>query len=207
MKTIEELAVVTKAQALKHPNWNMGAKITIDSASMMNKGFEMIEAKWLFNVTPEQIQVVVHPQSVIHSMVQFEDGGVKAQLGVPDMKLPIAYAFTYPKRVDFGGKRLTLSDYSTMTFEKPDTTAFPLLEAAREAIRIGGTAPTALIAADEVAVEAFLCDKLSFNGIATAVFRTLERITVLKEINEESLNLADCEARRICREQLLASCK
>ena len=119
-KTMEELAVVTKVQALKHPNWSMGAKITIDSASMMNKGFEMIEAKWLFGVTPEQIQVVVHPQSVIHSMVQFEDGAVIAQLGIPDMKLPISYAFSYPKRLHSKAPRLDFTQYATLTFEEPD---------------------------------------------------------------------------------------
>ena len=123
-KTMEELAVVTKAQALKHPNWSMGAKITIDSASMMNKGFEMIEAKWLFGVTPEQIQVVVHPQSVIHSMVQFEDGAVIAQLGIPDMKLPISYAFSYPKRLHSKAPRLDFTQYATLTFEEPDMERF-----------------------------------------------------------------------------------
>ena len=133
-KTMEELAVVTKAQALKHPNWSMGAKITIDSASMMNKGFEMIEAKWLFGVTPEQIQVVVHPQSVIHSMVQFEDGAVIAQLGIPDMKLPISYAFSYPKRLHSKAPRLDFTQYATLTFEEPDmerfrNLAFALLDA------------------------------------------------------------------------------
>ena len=124
-KTMEELAVVTKAQALKHPNWSDGAKITIDSASMMNKGFEMIEAKWLFGVTPEQIQVVVHPQSVIHSMVQFEDGAVIAQLGIPDMKLPISYAFSYPKRLHSKAPRLDFTQYETFTFEEPDMERFP----------------------------------------------------------------------------------
>ena len=123
-KSLAELASVTKAQALKHPNWTMGAKITIDSASMMNKGFEMIEAKWLFGVTPEQIQVVVHPQSVIHSMVQFEDGAVIAQLGIPDMKLPIAYAFSYPKRLHSMAPRLDFQQYATLTFEEPDMERF-----------------------------------------------------------------------------------
>ena len=134
-KTMEELAVVTKAQALKHPNWSMGAKITIDSASMMNKGFEMIEAKWLFGVTPEQIQVVVHPQSVIHSMVQFEDGAVIAQLGIPDMKLPISYAFSYPKRLHSKAPRLDFTQYATLTFEEPDMERFRNLAFAFDAVR------------------------------------------------------------------------
>lgn len=131
----QELEHVTKKQALKHPNWNMGAKITIDSASMMNKGFEVIEAKWLFNVKPEQIEVVVHPQSIIHSMIQFEDGAIKAQLGTPDMKLPIRYAFSYPNRLKNQSPKLELSQYAHLTFEHPDTTKFPLLNYAYEAMR------------------------------------------------------------------------
>ena len=137
-KTLEELATVTKAQALRHPNWTMGAKITIDSASMMNKGFEMIEAKWLFDVTPDQVQVVVHPQSVIHSMVQFEDGAVIAQLGIPDMKLPIAYAFSFPTRMRSMAPRLDFNQYSTLTFEEPDMERFRNLAFAFEAARQGG---------------------------------------------------------------------
>ena len=151
-KTMEELAVVTKVQALKHPNWSMGAKITIDSASMMNKGFEMIEAKWLFGVTPEQIQVVVHPQSVIHSMVQFEDGAVIAQLGIPDMKLPISYAFSYPKRLHSKAPRLDFTQYATLTFEEPDMERFRNLAFAFDAVRKGGNMPCILNAANEVAV-------------------------------------------------------
>ena len=140
-KTLEELATVTKAQALRHPNWTMGAKITIDSASMMNKGFEMIEAKWLFDVTPDQVQVVVHPQSVIHSMVQFEDGAVIAQLGIPDMKLPIAYAFSFPTRMRSMAPRLDFNQYSTLTFEEPDMERFRNLAFAFEAARQGGNMP------------------------------------------------------------------
>ena len=176
----EQLAYVTKADALKHPNWVMGAKITIDSASLMNKGFEMIEAKWLFGVTPQQVEVVVHPQSIIHSMVQFEDGGVKAQLGVPDMKLPIAYAFTYPKRVDFGGKRLTLSDYSTMTFEKPDTERFPMLKFAYDAIEKGGNMPCILNAANEIAVAAFLEEKIKFTDIPNLAYTAMRECDFIK---------------------------
>lgn len=161
-KTMEELAVVTKAQALKHPNWSMGAKITIDSASMMNKGFEMIEAKWLFGVTPEQIQVVVHPQSVIHSMVQFEDGAVIAQLGIPDMKLPISYAFSYPKRLHSKAPRLDFTQYATLTFEEPDMERFRNLAFAFDAVRKGGNMPCILNAANEVVVAAFLRDEIGF---------------------------------------------
>ena len=137
--TMDQLQTVTKEQALKHPNWHMGAKITVDSASMMNKGFEVMEAKWLFGVRPDQIEVVVHPQSVIHSMVEFEDGAVKAQLGVPDMRLPIQYAFSYPRRVHLSGERLDFSKYSTLTFEKPDTARFRNLALAYEALHQGGT--------------------------------------------------------------------
>ena len=176
----EQLAHVTKADALKHPNWVMGAKITIDSASLMNKGFEMIEAKWLFGVTPQQVEVAVHPQSIIHSMVQFEDGGVKAQLGVPDMKLPIAYAFTYPKRVDFGGKRLTLSDYSTMTFETPDTERFPMLKFAYDAIDKGGNMPCILNAANEIAVAAFLEEKIKFIDIPSLAYSAMSSCDFIK---------------------------
>ena len=176
----EQLAHVTKADALKHPNWVMGAKITIDSASLMNKGFEMIEAKWLFGVTPQQVEVAVHPQSIIHSMGQFEDGGVKAQLGVPDMKLPIAYAFTYPKRVDFGGKRLTLADYSTMTFEAPDTERFPMLKFAYDAIEKGGNMPCILNAANEIAVAAFLEEKIKFTDIPNLAYSAMSSGNFIK---------------------------
>ena len=161
-KTLEELATVTKAQALRHPNWTMGAKITIDSASMMNKGFEMIEAKWLFDVTPDQVQVVVHPQSVIHSMVQFEDGAVIAQLGIPDMKLPIAYAFSFPTRMRSMAPRLDFNQYSTLTFEEPDMERFRNLAFAFEAARQGGNMPCILNAANEVVVAAFLQDRIGF---------------------------------------------
>lgn len=172
----EQLKYVTKADALKHPNWVMGAKITIDSASLMNKGFEMIEAKWLFGVTPQQVEVVVHPQSIIHSMVQFDDGAVKAQLGTPDMKLPIAYAFTFPKRFDFGGKKLSLSDYASMTFEKPDTERFPMLKFAYDAIDKGGNMPCILNAANEIAVAAFLEEKIKFTDIPTLALSAMQKI-------------------------------
>lgn len=176
----DQLAYVTKSDALKHPNWVMGAKITIDSASMMNKGFEMIEAKWLFGVTPQQVEVVIHPQSIIHSMVQFEDGAVKAQLGVPDMKLPIAYAFTFPKRLDFGGKKLTLKDYSSMTFEMPDTERFPMLKFAYDAIREGGNMPCILNAANEVAVAAFLDERIKFTDIPKLAYSAMNEVDFIK---------------------------
>lgn len=159
---IDKLRTVTCADALKHPNWTMGAKITIDSASMMNKGFEVIEAKWLFDVTPEQIDVVIHPQSIVHSMVQFEDASIKAQMGLPDMKLPIQYAFTYPDRIKTDFKRLNFKDYNTLTFLEPDTKKFRNLQFAFDAMRKGGNMPCILNAANEIVVDAFLKGKVGF---------------------------------------------
>jgi 1-deoxy-D-xylulose-5-phosphate reductoisomerase len=153
---------VKKEQALKHPNWDMGAKITIDSASMMNKGLEVIEAKWLFDIKPEQIDVVVHPQSIVHSLVQFEDGSIKAQLGLPDMKLPIQYALGFPKRLKSDFQRFDFKNYSNLTFEKPDLETFRNLNLAFEALKKGGNMPCILNAANEVAVDAFLKDKIGF---------------------------------------------
>jgi len=161
-KGLSELEFVTKTQALKHPNWNMGAKITIDSASMMNKGFEVIEAKWLFGVKPEQIDVVVHPQSIIHSMVQFADSSIKAQLGLPDMKLPIQYAFTYPDRLKTNFQRLDFNICNQFTFEQPDTERFRNLGLAYYAMERGGNMPCILNAANEVVVDGFLNDKIGF---------------------------------------------
>lgn len=161
-KTMSELEHVTSAQALKHPNWEMGAKITIDSASLMNKGFEIIEAKWLFGVSPEQIEVVVHPQSIIHSMVQFVDGSIKAQLGMPDMKLPIQYAFTYPERLKTNFPRFDFNVCSQFTFERPDMERFRNLSYAYYAMEKGGNMPCVLNATNEVVVEAFLKDKIGF---------------------------------------------
>ena len=178
-KTLEELATVTKAQALRHPNWTMGAKITIDSASMMNKGFEMIEAKWLFDVTPDQVQVVVHPQSVIHSMVQFEDGAVIAQLGIPDMKLPIAYAFSFPTRMRSMAPRLDFNQYSTLTFEEPDMERFRNLAFAFEAARQGGNMPCILNAANEVVVAAFLQDRIGFLQMSDVIERTMRKASFI----------------------------
>ena len=161
-KTIHELEYVTSVQALKHPNWEMGAKITIDSASLMNKGFEIIEAKWLFGVTPDQIEVVVHPQSIIHSMVQFTDGSIKAQLGMPDMKLPIQYAFTYPERLKTNFPRFDFNVCSQFTFEKPDLDRFRNLEYAYYAMEKGGNMPCILNASNEVVVAKFLKDEIGF---------------------------------------------
>ncbi len=167
--TLKQLATVTRADALKHPNWCMGNKITIDSATFMNKGFEVIEAKWLFGLSPEQIEVVVHPQSVIHSMVQFEDGSIKAQMGLPDMKLPIQYALGYPKRLKSNFPRFSFLSYPTLTFEEPDTDRFPSLEFAWEAMKKGGNIPCVLNAANEVAVDAFLREKISFLRMADII--------------------------------------
>ncbi len=171
--TMEQLATVTKAQALKHPNWDMGAKITIDSASMMNKGFEVIEAKWLFGVRPDQIEVVVHPQSVIHSMVQFEDGAVKAQLGMPDMRLPIQYAFSYPERLKASFPRLDFKLCTDLTFEQPDTKRFRNLALAYEALHRAGNMPCIVNAANEVVVAAFLRDEISFLGMSDVIEKTM----------------------------------
>ncbi len=195
--TVEELASVTKEQALKHPNWTMGAKITIDSASMMNKGFEMIEAKWLFGVAPEQIEVWVHPQSVIHSMVQFEDGAVMAQLGVPDMKLPISYAFSYPKRLPSRASRLDFSQCAELTFEKPDMQRFRNLTFAFEAIRRGGNMPCILNAANEVVVEAFLHDRIGFLQMSDVIEATMSKTPFIERPAYEDYVTTDKEARLI----------
>ena len=162
----KKIAGATAAQALKHPNWNMGAKVTIDSATMMNKGFEVIEAKWLFDLAPEQINVVVHPESIIHSMVEFVDGAVIAQLGCPDMREPIGFALSFPQRLTVGNKKLDFATLGALSFEAPDTGRFPCLELAFEALRRGGNAPCALNAANEVAVAAYLKDLISFYDIA-----------------------------------------
>ena len=192
----EELKTVTKAQALAHPTWNMGAKITIDSATMMNKGFEVIEAKWLFGVQPEQIQVVVHPQSVIHSMVQFEDGAVKAQLGVPDMRLPIQYAFSYPKRLHSDFDRLDFFSLKNLTFEEADTKRFPCLQFAYEALRKGGNMPCIVNAANEIVNRAFIDDRISFTRMAEIIDATMQHVTFSRESELETYLQTDEEARR-----------
>ena len=175
-KTKNDLLNITKHQALKHPNWSMGAKITIDSATLMNKGLEVIEAKWLFNVKPSQIEVVVHPQSIIHSMVQFADGSIKAQLGLPDMKLPIHYAFSYPDRIATPFERFDFTKYPAFTFEKPDTETFANLAHAFKAIDNGGVMPCVLNAANEIAVDAFLKEKIGFLQMSEVVEKTMHKI-------------------------------
>ena len=174
--TQEQLLKVTRADALRHPNWNMGNKITIDSATLMNKGFEMIEAKWLFGVAPSQIEVVVHPQSIVHSMVEFADGAVKAQLGTPDMKLPIRYALSYPNRLVSTDSKLSLADYATLTFERPDMVRFPLLQYAFDAVERGGNMPCIMNAANEIAVAAFLADRIGFCQIAETVAHAMHTV-------------------------------
>lgn len=194
--TMEELQTVTKVQALKHPNWEMGAKITIDSASMMNKGFEVIEAKWLFGVRPDQIEVVVHPQSVIHSMVQFEDGAVKAQLGMPDMRLPIQYAFSYPQRVKSSFERLDFARITDLTFEQPDTKRFRNLALAYEALHQAGNMPCIVNAANEVVVAAFLQDRISFLEMSDVIEQTMSKVAYIKDPAYEDYVATDAEARR-----------
>ena len=195
--TKEQLEHVTKEQALKHPNWDMGAKITIDSATMMNKGFEVIEAKWLFGLRPEQIEVVVHPQSVIHSMVQFQDGAVKAQLGVPDMRLPIQYAFSYPKRLQSSFDRLDFSRMTALTFEQPDTDRFRCLALAYEALNTGGNMACIVNAANEVVVSAFLHDRISFLQMSEIIEQTMSRVAFIKTPTYEDYVATDAEARRV----------
>lgn len=201
-KTPDELATVTKEQALRHPNWNMGAKVTIDSASMMNKGFEMIEARWLFDLPPEQIEIVVHPQSIVHSMVQFEDGAVLAQLGLPDMKLPIAYALSYPKRLKTAAPRLDFRQYASLTFEEPDMERFRNLAYAFEAIRKGGNMPCILNAANEIAVSAFLEDRAGFLQMSDVIARTMEKAIFVARPTYDDYVQTDVEARRIAAEFL-----
>ena len=202
--TAEQLATVTREQALKHPNWHMGAKITIDSASMMNKGFEVMEARWLFGVRPEQIEVVVHPQSIIHSMVQFADGAVKAQLGMPDMRVPIQFAFSYPRRLPSSFDRLDFSQCTNLTFEQPDTKRFRNLALAYDALHRGGNMPCIVNAANEVVVEAFLHDRISFLGMSDVIARTMERVSFVGRPTYDDYVATDAEARRVA-EELVAS--
>jgi 1-deoxy-D-xylulose-5-phosphate reductoisomerase len=197
---LSQLKTVTKVQALKHPNWDMGAKITIDSASMMNKGFEVIEAKWLFGLKPEQIDVVVHPQSIIHSMVQFEDGAVKAQLGVPDMRVPIQYAFSYPDRLLSSFDRLDFSTCGNLTFEKPDTTRFRNLALAYEALHQAGNMPCIVNAANEIAVAAFLRNRVSFLGMSDVIEKVMQTVSYIKTPMYDDYVATDAEARRVAKE-------
>ena len=190
-----ELINVTAAQALKHPNWSMGAKITIDSASMMNKGLEVIEAKWLFDVDVDQIQVVVHPQSILHSAVEYEDGAVIGQMGVPDMKVPISYALTYPNRVENGFEKLDITKVGTLTFEEPDTETFECLSLAYKAIKAGGTMPAVLNAANEIAVAAFLKGSIGFMDIPRIIKNTMENHKVRHNYHIDELLAADSWGR------------
>lgn len=200
--TTKELENVQPEQALKHPNWDMGAKITIDSATLMNKGLEVIEAMWLFHLKPEQVDVIVHPQSIIHSIVQFEDGSMKAQMGLPDMKLPIQYALTYPERFKTDFPRFNFLDYPSLTFEQPDRSTFKNLDLAFRAMEIGGTAACALNAANEVTVQAFLDGKISFLSIAAINEETMTTIETIEQPNYEDYVKVDEAARAKARELL-----
>lgn len=194
-KKKSELESITKAQALKHPNWTMGAKITIDSATLMNKGLEVIEAKWLFGLKTEQVEVVVHPQSIIHSMVQFEDGSIKAQLGLPDMRLPIQFALSYPDRLKSDFKRFDFANYPSLTFEKPDTETFRNLALAFEALNMAGNMPCVLNAANEVAVAEFLKDRVGFLEMSEIVEKCLTRMDYIKSPAYEDYVNTDKETR------------
>lgn len=200
--TREQLATVTREQALKHPNWDMGAKITIDSASMMNKGFEVIEAKWLFDVRPDQIEVVVHPQSVVHSAVQFEDGAVKAQLGVPDMRVPIQLAFSYPERLKSSFDRLDFVQASPLTFEAPDTERFRNLALAYVALDRGGNMPCILNAANEIVNRAFLENRIGFLQMSTIIEEIMQQVSFLATPTLEDYFETDAEARRYAAEKI-----
>ena len=197
----EQLAYVTKADALKHPTWNMGAKITIDSATMMNKGFEVIEAKWLFGISADKIQVLIHPQSIIHSAVQFTDGAVKAQLGVPDMRLPIQYAFTYPDRIHLNGERLNLF-HKPLEFFEPDLKKFRCLALAFEAIRQGGNMPCILNAANEIVNKGFLEDRCSFIQMADIIEKTMQTVAFHNSSDFEDYVATDAEARLVANESM-----
>jgi len=196
-KTMDELRTVTAAQALQHPTWTMGAKITIDSASLMNKGFEVIEAKWLFGLTPDQIEVVVHPQSIIHSLVQFRDSSMKAQMGLPDMKLPIQYALTYPTRVQTDFQRLDLATFGSLTFEKPDLNRFRNLALAFDAMHRGGNMPCALNAANEVVVEAFLKGQVGFLQMSDIIEMVMQKTAFIKTPTYEDYVACDADTRRL----------
>jgi 1-deoxy-D-xylulose-5-phosphate reductoisomerase len=193
----KQLAQVTRKQALKHPNWEMGAKITIDSASLMNKGLEVIEAKWLFGLKPDQIDVIVHPQSIIHSVVQFEDGSMKAQMGLPDMKLPIQYAMAYPQRLKADFPRFNFLDYPSLTFEKADTNSFNNLTLAYEAMQKGGNAPCVLNAANEVVVAAFLKERIGFLEMSDVIATCMEKATFVANPTYDDYVSSDKESRQI----------
>ncbi|MEI6594109.1 MAG: 1-deoxy-D-xylulose-5-phosphate reductoisomerase [Bacteroidota bacterium] len=196
-KKRDQLLEITKLQALKHPNWNMGAKITIDSATLMNKGFEVIEAKWLFGLKPDQIDVVVHPQSIIHSMVEFNDGCIKAQMGLPDMNLPIHYAFFFPERMKSDFKRMSFSEINSLTFEQPDKDTFRNLSLAYEAMNKGGNMACILNAANEIMVEAFLSDKIKFLQIAELNEKCMNAVSFIQKPTLEDYVNTDIETRKI----------
>jgi 1-deoxy-D-xylulose-5-phosphate reductoisomerase len=196
-KNYEYLQNVTSKEALKHPNWDMGAKITIDSATMMNKGFEVIEAKWLFDVKHNQIEVIVHPQSIVHSLVEFKDGSIKAQMGLPDMKLPIQYALSYPRRLPSSFPRFNFLAYPELTFEQPDPEKFRCLELAYQAMLCGGNIPCIMNAANEVVVKAFLEDKIGFLDIAEIIERTMEKAQHIKNPTYDDYVATDSESRKI----------
>lgn len=198
-KTYEDLKNVTKADALRHPNWSMGSKITIDSATLMNKGLEFIEAKWLFDLEPEQIEIVVHRQSVVHSAVEYDDYSVIAQLGVPDMKIPIQYALLYPDRFECPTKRLSLTDYGSLTFEKPDYETFRCLSSAIKAIKLGGAYPCLVNSANEEAVKAFLNDEISFIEIGEIVSSVTEKFAPAQITDYKDVVRADISAREYVR--------
>jgi len=201
-KKLEELSSVTRDQALKHPNWTMGAKITIDSATLMNKGLEMIEAKWLFGLSPDQIDVIVHPQSIIHSIVQFEDGSMKAQMGLPDMKLPIQVAMAYPHRIKNNFPRFDFINYPNLTFEKPDLETFQCLTLAKHAMNKGGNLPCIMNAANEEAVAAFLNREIGFLTIAELIEEVMNSATFIATPSIEDYQNSDAEARRMFKENL-----
>jgi 1-deoxy-D-xylulose-5-phosphate reductoisomerase len=196
------LSTVTKEQALKHPNWDMGAKITIDSASLMNKGLEVIEAKWLFGVSADQIEVVVHPQSIIHSLVQFEDGSIKAQLGLPDMRIPIQFALSYPERYKSEFPRFDFAAYPSLTFEKPDLETFRNLQLAYEALAKGGNAACILNAANEIAVDAFLKDQIGFLEMSDVIADTMAKATFVAKPSIDDYIASDKESRAITQENI-----
>ena len=198
----DELSKITKEDALKHPNWDMGAKITVDSASLMNKGLEVIEAKWLFDLTAKQIEVVVHPQSVIHSAVQFQDGSIKAQLGIPDMKIPIQYALGFPERLKNNFTRFSFMDYPNLTFEKPDVDTFKNLQLAYQAMEKGGNMPCILNAANEIAVDGFLNDKIGFLNMSDLIADCMEKINFVANPNLEDYVATNKETRMLAAKLL-----
>ena len=198
----EDLAKVTREEALRHPNWCMGDKVTIDSASLMNKGLEVIEARWLFGLRPGQIEVIIHPQSIIHSLVQFEDGSLKAQLGIPDMRLPIQYALGYPRRIKSGFQRFSFLDQPSLTFQKPDTTVFRNLALAYQALETGGNMPCILNAANEIVVNAFLEGRLGFLRMPSVIEKTMEKAVFIKDPGLEDYINSDRNARKIAQTQV-----